>query len=132
MTALNAPTVAACPTFWSSPTSLLRWRALGLSVDVLKAQVLRMQDDMDEMGERGWALPAPCPLLEGNRCRVYDERPQQCRDYPHLHNDWRTHSISRFEEASICPIVFNVTEALKAELHWPGQRRYRRRPRRRP
>jgi Fe-S-cluster containining protein len=106
-------------------------RVLGLSLDELKAQVLKMEDDVGEMGERGWVLPYPCPLLDGNLCRVYDERPQQCRDYPYLHTDFRSHSISRFTNAEICPIVFNVIEALKFELPWPGLRRWRGRSRRR-
>ena len=106
-------------------------RALGLSLDELKAQVLKMEDDAGEMGERGWVLPYPCPLLDGNLCRVYDERPQQCRDYPNLHTDLRSHSISRFTNAEICPIVFNVIEALKFELRWPGLRRWRGQSRRR-
>jgi Fe-S-cluster containining protein len=106
-------------------------RALGLSLDELKSQVLKMEDDVGEMGERGWALSYPCPLLDGNLCRVYGERPQQCRDYPNLHTDFRSHSISRFRNAEICPIVFNVIEALKFELRWPGLRRWRGRSRRR-
>jgi len=106
-------------------------RALGLSVENLKTQVLRMEDDVGEMGEAGWVLPFPCPLLDGNLCRVYDERPQQCRDYPNLHTDFRSHSISRFTNAETCPIAFNVIEALKVELRWPGLRRWRSRSRRR-
>ena len=106
-------------------------RALGLSIEDLKVQVLRMEDDVGEMGEARWVLPSPCPLLDGNLCRIYDERPQQCRDYPNLHTDFRSHSISRFTNAETCPIVFNVIEALKVELRWPGLRRWRGRDRRR-
>jgi len=106
-------------------------RALGLSLDDLKAQVLQRMDDVGEMGEKGWVLLYPCPLLDGNLCRIYDERPQQCRDYPSLHSDFRSHSISRFTNAEICPIVFNVIEALKFKLRWPGLRRWRGRSRRR-
>jgi len=106
-------------------------RTLGLSIEDLKVQVLHREDDVGEMGEAGWVLPLPCPLLDGNLCRVYDERPQQCRDYPNLHTDFRMHSISRFTNAEICPIVFNVIEELKVELRWSGLRRWRSRSRRR-
>ena len=75
-----------------------------------------------------WQLPAPCPLLEGNLCRVYGNRPEACRQYPHLHNDVRASSISRFNNTFICPIVFNLFELMKEELNWrPRSRRRRRR-----
>lgn len=95
-------------------------RALGLSVEEFKASVLRFDNP-----DKRWELPAPCPLLAGNLCRVYDDRPQPCRDYPNLHHDFRMHSIARFSNAEICPIVFNVIELLKLELRWPGLRRRR-------
>jgi len=101
-------------------------RALGLSIEEFKANILRF-DSRDKC----WELPEPCPLLVGNLCRVYDDRPQQCRDYPNLHHDLRSHSIARFANAEICPIVFNVIESLKLELRWPGLRRWRGRSRRR-
>jgi len=100
-------------------------RALTLSIEELKATVLQFETEE----EQGWKLPYPCPLLEGNLCRVYDDRPQECRDYPNLPTDFRSHSISRFTNAEICPIVFNVIEALKHELRWPGLRRWRGRSR---
>ena len=65
-----------------------------------------------------WELPAPCPLLDGNLCRVYDARPRPCREYPHLHSNFRAHSIARINDTFICPIVFNVVEGMKVELDW--------------
>ncbi len=87
-------------------------QALGMSISSLTRTFLRQ-------GNSGqWELPAPCPLLDGNLCRVYDVRPKPCRDYPHLHNDFRAHSIARINDASICPIVFNVVEGMKIDLRW--------------
>ncbi len=93
--------------------------AQGLRMSVAEVQKTYLRPS--EQG--GWELPAPCPLLEGNLCRVYEHRPRECRDYPHLHADFREHSISRIEGASVCPIVFNVVEQMKRELRWPGLRR---------
>mgnify|MGYP001823607392 CR=1 FL=1 len=87
-------------------------RALDLDVPSLQATYLRQ-------GESGkWELPAPCPLLVDKLCRVYDARPRPCREYPHLHSDFRAHSIARINDTFICPIVFNVVEGMKVELDW--------------
>ena len=89
-------------------------QALGMSISSLQQTYLRQEDP----GQ--WELPAPCPLLDGNLCHVYDARPKPCRDYPHLHNDFRAHSMARIGDASICPIVFNVIQRMKVELHYPA------------
>jgi hypothetical protein len=87
-------------------------RALGLDVPTLQVSYLRQ----DKPGK--WELAAPCPLLDGKLCRVYDVRPKPCREYPHLHNDFRSHSIARINDTFLCPIVFNVVEGMKVELDW--------------
>lgn len=85
-------------------------------VDVPSLQATYLQQ-----GKSGqWELPAPCPLLDGNLCHVYDARPKSCREYPHLHNDFRAHSMARINDTFICPIVLNVIEGMKAELDWPA------------
>jgi len=95
---------------------------LGITVPTFQETYLEFEEDR---GGR-WILPAPCPLLDGNLCRVYDARPDSCREYPHLHNDFRSASISRINNTFICPIVYNVVEELKSELGW-SSRRHRRR-----
>jgi len=87
-------------------------KALGMDVPALKQAYLRQEKPWQ------WELPAPCPLLDGKLCRIYNARPKPCRDYPHLHNDFRAHSMARINDASICPIVFNVIQGMKIELHW--------------
>ena len=96
--------------------------ALDMSVAELQEAYLKWDDDR---GGR-WQLPAPYPLLEGNLCRVYDARPTSCREYPHLHNDFRASSISRINNTFICPIVFNVVEEMKYALRWPRRDRWQR------
>lgn len=60
---------------------------------------------------------APCPLLEGNQCTVYENRPQSCRSYPHLQKEGFVHRLIQvIENCAICPIVFNLYEELKKTL----------------
>ena len=59
----------------------------------------------------------PCPFLNENKCAHYDSRPADCASYPHLHkNDFVFRLIGVLQNYSICPIVFNVYEALKHKL----------------
>lgn len=92
--------------------------ALDLDIPALQHTYL----EQDEQG--GWQLPAPCGLLAGNLCRVYDARPASCREYPHLHNDFQAASIARCHSAYICPIVFNVIQGMKIELRWPDRSKW--------
>lgn len=96
--------------------------ALDMSVSAFREAYL----EFDEEAGGHWQMPAPCPLLEGNLCRVYEARPDSCREYPYLHNDFRAHSISRIHSTFICPIVFNVVEEMKYALRWPQRNRWRR------
>jgi Fe-S-cluster containining protein len=62
----------------------------------------------------------PCPFLADKRCTIYDARPEDCRSYPHIQKDeFLTRLIGVVENCSVCPIVFNVYERLKAES-WSG------------
>jgi hypothetical protein len=59
----------------------------------------------------------PCPFLEDNRCQYYEIRPKECASYPYLHKEHFTFRLlGLIENYSICPIVYNVYEALKNEI----------------
>lgn len=67
--------------------------------------------------------PLPCPFLRDRKCTVYEDRPKDCRDFPHLHKgDIRSRSMAFVENAELCPIVFNVLEELKSILRWRPRR----------
>ena len=60
----------------------------------------------------------PCPFLTGNSCTLYPDRPADCRSYPHLHKkEFVTRLYGVLSNCSVCPIVYNVYELLKGELH---------------
>jgi len=61
----------------------------------------------------------PCDFLKYKKCTIYNERPEDCRSYPNLHkNDFTDRLMGVIENYSICPIVYNVYEQLKKELHF--------------
>lgn len=62
---------------------------LGISApDVARWEAEGRFDILAEVGDEAtWAKPGPCPFVERlplNRyaCRIYDTRPQTCREYP--------------------------------------------------
>ena len=59
----------------------------------------------------------PCPMLDGNLCSIYDNRPEVCRSFPHLEQPgFVAKLISVIDRVSVCPIAFNTFEELKAKL----------------
>ena len=58
----------------------------------------------------------PCPFLQNNSCTIYPIRPTVCTNYPHLHRNFRSRLWKAIDNASVCPIVFNVLERLKPQL----------------
>ncbi len=78
----------------------------------------QIKDDYTETDEGElFFKDLPCTFLKGKKCTIYNDRPEDCKSYPHLH---KSEFISRLwaviQNYSICPIVFNVFERLKIEL----------------
>jgi uncharacterized protein len=62
---------------------------------------------------------AGCVFLEDNLCSVYEARPQNCANFPHLVRG--TGSIASrmwrlVERAEYCPIVYNWMEKVKEDI----------------
>lgn len=62
--------------------------------------------DMLDSGSVRDRLKAPCGLLEGNRCSVYEKRPESCRIYPFA---WVQRGALALYQ---CPLGREVTAAL--------------------
>jgi len=60
----------------------------------------------------------PCVFLNNCKCSIYNSRPAACADYPHLNQTQLKYKRSLWTNYQICPIVFNVIEALKIELNF--------------
>lgn len=80
---------------------------LSLPVQSFREQHMEPDDD----GEP--ALRAPCVFLQGNRCGVYEDRPQACRGYPYIGGHIASRMVAIIERAGTCPIVFDMLERLK-------------------
>ena len=86
-------------------------QAAGLSVDEFTSTCMTTDDD----GEPAM-LAQPCRFLTGNRCDIYESRPDACRGYPYIGDDIRSRMIGILERAAVCPIVFEMLERLKAAM----------------
>ena len=85
--------------------------ALNISIDEV---VTRYADEDLGAAQGEWAvIPAkPCPMLRGNLCSIYAQRPHACRIYPQFTPAFRYNLEDIIEGASYCPIIYNVLTAL--------------------
>jgi len=63
-----------------------------------------------------------CVFLEGNLCSVYEGRPQNCANFPHVVRG--TGSIASrmwefLDRAGYCPIIYNWMEKVKEDIGFP-------------
>ena len=58
----------------------------------------------------------PCHFLNGSQCSVYEQRFTECRAFPHLTRpNFKDRLFGTMIHYAMCPIIFNVVEALKIE-----------------
>lgn len=102
------------PTFSEEDQQRLADR-LAIAVEQLKQQYLEYVNDDNE--PRWQIKDTPCPFQKNNKCTVYEDRPDNCRDYPYLHEpEFTSRTWGMIERTFTCPIVFQVMEELKKEL----------------
>jgi hypothetical protein len=62
---------------------------------------------------------AGCVFLEGNECAIYEARPSNCADFPHLvrgQGSLPSRMWDLIDRACYCPIVYNALEEFKVEV----------------
>lgn len=72
---------------------------------------------MDEEGD--FVLKqAPCPFLDAeNYCRIYEDRPAACKEYPHTdRKNMRQILDITYRNTLVCPAVLRITERVKEKL----------------
>ncbi len=89
-------------------------------IGVTREEFLRDSTQRDEAGDLILKkTEAGCVFLKDNLCTVYEARPQNCANFPHLVRG--TGSIdSRMwqfvDRAEFCPIVYNWIEKVKEDI----------------
>ena len=83
-----------------------------------------LRDYCEESEEEGLILKRTergCIFLDGNACTVYESRPHNCENFPHLLRGEGS-LVSRMwdfkDRACYCPIVYNTLEAFKKETNF--------------
>ena len=84
-------------------------RHLGLKESVFIETYLRVDDDGDFV-----VKSSPCPFLQtDNTCRIYEERPSDCRRFPYTDEDvLLKRPVLTLKNSSFCPITYYVLEKL--------------------
>ncbi len=87
-------------------------KALKMKESAFIETYLRLDEDGDYVTQS-----APCPFLGANNfCSVYEDRPSDCRRFPYTDEDVLLHRKNiTLKNASFCPAVFVVMEALTAK-----------------
>ncbi len=93
------------------PTDIERAaKALRVKPGEFMDQYLRVDEDKDFV-----LKSAPCPFLgDDNYCRIYDDRPKACREYPHTDRKKMVQIMDlTAKNTQVCPAVFEMVERLK-------------------
>jgi uncharacterized protein len=65
---------------------------------------------------------AGCVFLEGNLCSVYEARPQNCANFPHVvrgSGSIASRMWQFLDRAAYCPIIYNWMEKVKEDIGFP-------------
>ena len=85
-------------------------RALGIRPGDFVEKYLKVDEDKDFV-----LKSAPCPFLDtDNHCKVYEDRPKACREYPHTNRKKMVQIMDlTAKNTQVCPAVFEMVERLK-------------------
>jgi uncharacterized protein len=87
--------------------------ALRLKPSEVVSRYMLLDDDGDYVFKS-----SPCPFLEpDNRCRVYENRPKACSEYPHTDRRKFYQLLDlTLKNIAVCPAVFTIVEKMKNEI----------------
>ena len=85
----------------------------GEAVQAIYVDAETFSDDPDIIGT---FRHKPCFFLRGKLCSIYSHRPEACRMYPQFTPDFRWMLNWLIEGAGKCPIIYNVLDAVSAQV----------------
>jgi uncharacterized protein len=85
-------------------------KVLGMKEGEFAITYLRLDNEGDYVTKK-----SPCPFLDtDNTCKIYDDRPSDCRRYPYTDEDvFYKRPLLTLKNATICPAVYYVLEKLE-------------------
>lgn len=85
-------------------------KALRLKPGEFIEKYLRIDEDKDYV-----LNSSPCPFLDqDNYCKVYDDRPKACREYPHTNRKKMVQIMDlTYKNTMVCPAVLEMVERIK-------------------
>lgn len=95
-------------------------------INVLAAHLGRTEEDVKkeyvETGSHGGIMimnTIPCHFLKNDCCTIYEQRFEECREFPGLHNTQFTKRLfATLAHYGRCPIIYNVIEEMKVRLRF--------------
>lgn len=93
------------------PTDIERAaKALRMKPGAFIDKFLRIDEDRDYVLQS-----LPCPFLDAdNYCKIYEDRPKACREYPHTDRKKMVQIMElTAKNTQVCPAVFEMVERLK-------------------
>jgi uncharacterized protein len=91
-------------------------RRVSAAMKIRPAELTEKYLRVDEDGDYVFRT-MPCPFLdEDNYCRIYDDRPRACRDYPHTDRRRMQQILPlTLKNMACCPAVFEIVRRMKTE-----------------
>jgi uncharacterized protein len=85
-------------------------KALRLKPGEFIEKYLRIDEDKDYV-----LKSSPCPFLDqDNYCKIYDDRPKACREYPHTNRKKMIQIMDlTYKNTMVCPAVLEMVERIK-------------------
>jgi uncharacterized protein len=98
------------PIFYQTDIERLA-KALRLKPGDFIEKYLKIDEDKDYV-----LKSSPCPFLDDqNYCKVYDDRPKACREYPHTDRKKMVQIMDlTHKNTLVCPAVFQMVERIKS------------------